>query len=90
VCFSAYQIPNVIFVSVVLVSKVQFVSFYSQKPHEALNLLVTEERVSELFYMPLYTCLLHNLLNVLEQIANKIDFKNKNLNIIHPPKSWSS
>jgi hypothetical protein len=28
---------------------------YSQKPQEALNLLVTEERCWALFYMPLYT-----------------------------------
>jgi hypothetical protein len=31
-------------------------SFYSKKPQEALNLLVTEERYWALFYMPLYTC----------------------------------
>jgi hypothetical protein len=42
---------------------------YSQKPHEALNLLVTEERYWALFYMILYTFLL-NLLNVV--IANKL------------------
>jgi hypothetical protein len=53
--WSAYQIPSVIVVFVVLVSKVRFVSFYSQKPQEALNLLVTEERYWALFYMPLYT-----------------------------------
>jgi hypothetical protein len=35
---SAYQIPSVIVVFVILVFKV-----YSQKPQEALNLLVTEE-----------------------------------------------
>jgi hypothetical protein len=34
-----------------------------QKPQEALNLSVTEERYWAPFYMPLYT-FLHNLLNV--------------------------
>jgi hypothetical protein len=53
--WSAYQIPSEIFVFIVLVFKVQFVSFYSEKPPEALNLLVTEERYWALFYMPLYT-----------------------------------
>jgi hypothetical protein len=50
--------------------------YYSQKPQEALNLLVTEERYWALFYMPLYT-FIHNLLNVLVQIANKMGFKKK-------------
>jgi hypothetical protein len=36
----SYQIHFV----VILVFKVLFVSFYPQKPQEALNLLVTEER----------------------------------------------
>jgi hypothetical protein len=44
---------------------------YSQEPQQALNLLVTEESYWALFYMPLYT-FLHNLLNVLVQIANII------------------
>jgi hypothetical protein len=42
-----------------------------QKQQEALNLLVTEERYWALFYMPLYT-FLHNFLNLLAQIANKM------------------
>jgi hypothetical protein len=49
--WSAYQIPGVIVVFVILVCK-----FYSQKPQEALNLLVTEESYWALFYMSLYTC----------------------------------
>jgi Na+-driven multidrug efflux pump len=53
----AYQIPCVIVVFVILVFKVWFVSLYSQKPQEVLNLLVTEERYWALFYMPLYTCI---------------------------------
>jgi hypothetical protein len=53
--WSAYQIPSVIVVFVILAFKVKFVSFYSQKPQEALNLLVTEECYWALFYMPLYT-----------------------------------
>jgi hypothetical protein len=53
---SAYQITSVTVVFVILVFKVWFVSFYSRKPQEALNLLVTEERYWALFYMPLYTC----------------------------------
>jgi hypothetical protein len=72
--WSAYQIPSVIVAFVVLVFKVWFVSFYSQKPQEALNLLVTEERYWALFYMPLYT-FLHNLLNVPVPTANKMGFK---------------
>jgi hypothetical protein len=44
---------------------------HSQKPQEALNLLVTEESYRALFHMPLYT-FLHNLLNVLVHIAVKI------------------
>jgi hypothetical protein len=46
----------------------------SQKPQEALNLLVTEERYWALFYVSLYT-FMHNLLNVLVQIANKMGLK---------------
>jgi hypothetical protein len=42
--------------------------------NEALNLLVTEELYRALFYMPLYT-FLHNFLNVLVQIANKMGFQ---------------
>jgi hypothetical protein len=38
--------------------------------------LVTEERYWVLFYMPLHT-FLHNLLNVLVQIANKMGQKQK-------------
>jgi hypothetical protein len=41
---SAYQIPSVIVVFVNLVFKVEFVSFYAQRPQEALNVLVTAER----------------------------------------------
>jgi hypothetical protein len=51
--WSAYQIPNVIVLFVILVFKVQFVSFYSQKPQEALDLILTEERYWALFYKPL-------------------------------------
>jgi hypothetical protein len=54
--WSAYQISGVIVVFVILVFKVQFVSFYSQKPQEDSNLLVTEECYCALVYMPLYTC----------------------------------
>jgi hypothetical protein len=50
--------------------------FTSQKPQEALNPLVTEEHYWALFYMPLYT-FIHNLLNVLVQIANKIRLQKK-------------
>jgi hypothetical protein len=64
--WSSYQIPSVNNVFVVLVSLPHF-----QRPQEALNLLVTEERYWALFYMPLYT-ILHTLLNVLAQIANKM------------------
>jgi hypothetical protein len=39
--------------------------------------LVTEERYSALFYMPLYK-FLHNLLNELVQIANKIELQKEN------------
>jgi hypothetical protein len=50
---------------------------HSQKPQEALNPLVTEERYCALIYMSLYT-FLHSLLNVLVQIANKMGLqKNK-------------
>jgi hypothetical protein len=59
---SAYQIPSVIVIGLVCKS-------HSQKPQKALNLLVTEERYWAPFYMPLYMSL-HNLLNVLVQIAN--------------------
>jgi hypothetical protein len=41
-----------------------------------LNLLCTEERYWALFYMPLYT-FLHNLLNALVQIANKMGLQEK-------------
>jgi hypothetical protein len=44
---------------------------FSQKPQEALNLLVTKERYWALFYMPMYT-FLHKSLNVLVQIADKM------------------
>jgi hypothetical protein len=44
---------------------------YSQKPQETLNLLVTEERYWALFYMPLHK-LVHNVIIVLVQIANKM------------------
>jgi hypothetical protein len=47
---------------------------YSQKPQEALNLLVTEERYWTLLHMPLHT-FLHHLLNVLVQIANKMELQ---------------
>jgi hypothetical protein len=69
--WSAYQIHSVIVVFVVLVCK-----SHSQKPQEALDLLVTEEPYWALFYMPLYT-FLHNLLNVLVQITNKMGLQKK-------------
>jgi hypothetical protein len=50
--------------------------FHSQRPQEALNLLVTEECYLAHFYMALYT-FLHNLLNVLVQIANKMGLQKK-------------
>jgi hypothetical protein len=51
---------------------VVFVSLgITQKPQEALNLLVTEEHYWALFYMPLYT-FPHNFLNVLVQITNEM------------------
>jgi hypothetical protein len=53
--WSAYHIPSVNVVFVILVFKVCLVKFYSQKPQEALNLLVTEECYWVLFHMPLYT-----------------------------------
>jgi hypothetical protein len=61
--WSAYRTPSVIVVFVVLVCKPR-----PQKPQEAFNASVTEER-SWALYMPLYT-FIHNLLNVLVQIAN--------------------
>jgi hypothetical protein len=64
--WSANHIPNVIVVFVVL-----FCKFHSQKPQEALNLLVTEDCYWALFYTPLQM-FSHNLLNVLVQIANKM------------------
>jgi hypothetical protein len=71
--WSAYQIPSVIIVFVVLVCK-----SHSQKQPEALNLLVTGERYWALFYMSLHT-FLQNLLNALVQIANKMGLQ-KELN----------
>jgi hypothetical protein len=53
------------------VRKHSFFKTHSQKPQEALNPLVTEERYWPLLYMPLYT-FLHSLLNVLVQTANKM------------------
>jgi hypothetical protein len=50
--------------------KITFI-IVSQRPKVAYNLLATEEHYRALFYMPLYR-LLHNLLNVLLYIANKI------------------
>jgi hypothetical protein len=62
-----------VYVFVVLVCK-----SYSQKPQEASKLLVTEKCLWALFYMPLYK-FLHNLLNVLVKIANKMGlWKKKN------------
>jgi hypothetical protein len=49
---------------------------HSQKPQEALNPSVTEERYRALFHMPLYTSI-HNLLDVLVQIANKMGLQKK-------------
>jgi hypothetical protein len=63
---SVNQFASVIVVVVVLVRKP-----HSQKPQEALNLTVTEERYWALSYRPLYT-FLHSLLNVPVQIANKM------------------
>jgi hypothetical protein len=73
--WSAYQIPVVTVVFVVLVCKP-----HSQKLQEALNLLVTEERYRALFYMPLYTfytilqCLFNN--SVYEQMDTSGDASN--------------
>jgi hypothetical protein len=72
--WSAYQIPSVIVVFVMLV--LRFSWSHSQKPQQVLNLLVTEERYWALYCMPLYM-LLHNLLNVLVQIANKMGLQKK-------------
>jgi hypothetical protein len=55
---------------------------YSQKPQEALNLLVTEERFRALFCIPLYT-FLHNLLDALVQIANKMELQQMYIEIIN-------
>jgi hypothetical protein len=55
---------------------VNFSAAKNNQPQEALNLLVPEERYWALFYMPLYT-FLHNLLNVLVQIANKMGLQKK-------------
>jgi hypothetical protein len=71
-----YQTPSKIVVFVILFCNVQFVSLYSQKPQEVSNQLVTEERFRILFYMPLFT-FLHNLLNALVQIANKMGLQKK-------------
>jgi hypothetical protein len=45
----------------------------------SVRCLVTEERYRALFYMPLYTCIYTNWLNVLAQIANKVGLQKKNL-----------
>jgi hypothetical protein len=71
---SAYQILSAIVVFVILVCR-----SHSQKPQEAMNLLVTEERYWVPFYMPLYT-FLQNLLNLLVHIASKIGLQKKNNN----------
>jgi hypothetical protein len=47
---------------------------HSKSHKRTLNLLVTEGSYWALFYMPLYKCV-HNLLNVLAQIGNKIGLK---------------
>jgi hypothetical protein len=57
---------------------------HSRKPQEALNLLVTEERYWALFYIPLYM-FIHNLLNVLVQIANKMGLQKKTSDINQIP-----
>jgi hypothetical protein len=83
--WSAYQIPSVIVVFIVIGFEVFFVKSHSHKPQEALNLLVTEEhywalfcmplvteeRYWALFYMPLYT-FIRTLLVEMVQIANKM------------------
>jgi hypothetical protein len=51
---------------------------FPQKPLEALNLLVTEERYWALFYMSMYT-FIHSMLNVLVQIANKMGLQKLSL-----------
>jgi hypothetical protein len=53
----------------------------SPKPQEALNLLVTEERYWAPFHMPLHT-FLHNSLNVLVQIADKMGLQKEKLHEI--------
>jgi hypothetical protein len=65
--WSAYQVPSVIILFIVLVFKLYFVNSHSQKPQEVLNLLVIEERYWAHFYMPLYT-FTHSLLNVLVKV----------------------
>jgi hypothetical protein len=65
-----------------------YVVIYSQKPQELLNLLFTEERYWALFYMPLYT-FLHNLLNVLVEIAN-IPLYIANIPLIYPCRTLFS
>jgi hypothetical protein len=52
-------------------NKYTILNSYSQKPQEALNLLVTEEHYWAPFYVPLYK-FLHNLLNVLVRITIKM------------------
>jgi hypothetical protein len=58
----------------------------SQKPQEALNLLVTEESCWALFYMSFYT-FLHNLLNILVQNSNTIGLQKKKNHVT--PESWN-
>jgi hypothetical protein len=45
-------------------------------PNQALNLLVTDELLSTLLYEIAYV-FLHNLLNVLVQMANKVGLQQK-------------
>jgi hypothetical protein len=52
------------------------------KSQQALYLLVTEKRCWALFYMSMYRPI-HNLLNALVQIANKMGFKRKKKLIIN-------
>jgi hypothetical protein len=81
--WSAYQIPSIIvvLVFVILVFKVQFVMFYSQKPQEALNLLVTEECYWTHFYMPLYTFFYTICSTYLHRLQIKWNFQKKRVGV---------
>jgi hypothetical protein len=81
------DLSNRFLVLIVVVVILVFKS-YSQKPQQALNLLVTEERCWALFYMSMYT-FIHNLLKVLVQIANKMGFKKKGKKKRRRMRAWN-